>query len=172
MTPGSPCAADAELTKWSKDNPKDTIVYLYLADSRLARKEYKAAAVHYRAALDRQPDNPVALNNLAWVSGELNDPAAIGYAERANAARARQARRSWTRWAGCLSRRARRRAASSSSRRAVDLAPDRPELRLHLAKGLLKAGNKSAARKELAELTKLARPTPARDEAAELLKSL
>ena len=46
-------------------------------------------------------------------------------------------------------------------RRAVDLAPGSAELRLHLAKALLKAGDKvGAARKELAELTKLARPTP------------
>lgn len=168
---GKSAAADAELTKWSKDNPKDTIVYLYLADSRLARKEYKEAAVHYRAALDRQPDNPVALNNLAWVSGQLNDPAAIGYAERANQlAPASPAIMDTLGW--LLVEKGETARGVELLRRAVDLAPGSAELRLHLAKGLLKAGDKSAARKELAELTKLARPTPARDEAAELLKSL
>ena len=168
---GKSAAAEAEIAKWLKDNPKDAVVPLYLADSMLAKKEYKAAAVHYRAVLERQPDSPVVLNNLAWVSGQLNDPEAIGYAERANAlAPGNPAILDTLGW--LLAEKGETARGIELMRRAVDLAPNSPELRLHLAKGLLKAGEKSAAKKELAELAKLARPTPARDEAAALLKSL
>ena len=57
-------------------------------------------------------------------------------------------------------------------RRAVELAPNDAAKRLILARGLVKAGDKSGAKKELAELSKADVPSATRDEAEKMLKDL
>ena len=49
----------------------------------LAKGDFKIAAANFRIAVDIEPDNVALLNNLAWALSELNDPGALGYAERA-----------------------------------------------------------------------------------------
>jgi Flp pilus assembly protein TadD len=51
---------------------------------RQARKDYAGAARQYRILLEAQPENPTVLNNMAWVAGQLKDPKAVEYAEKAN----------------------------------------------------------------------------------------
>lgn len=60
--------------------PYDVMAAQYYKD-----KEYEAAAEAYRKLLEIQPDNPDALNNLAWIlSFHLNRPVeALPYAEKA-----------------------------------------------------------------------------------------
>ena len=55
--------------------------------------------------------------------------------------------------------------------RAVQLAPDRPEIRLNYAKALLKAGRKDEARKELTQLQALTQDYPGKSDVADLLKN-
>jgi predicted Zn-dependent protease len=56
--------------------------------------------------------------------------------------------------------------------RARQLAPERRDLQLHLAKALLKAGRKDEARKELEALQAVKANFPGKDEVAGLLKGL
>ena len=58
-------------------------MHSYLAEQALQARDFKSAVTHYDAALAVQPDNPAALNNLAWVLGELGDVRAVEIAERA-----------------------------------------------------------------------------------------
>jgi FimV-like protein len=55
---------------------------------------------------------------------------------------------------------------------ASNLAPRQGEIRLHLARALLESGDKTGARKELTELTKLDKASPIRVEAEKLLTTL
>jgi tetratricopeptide (TPR) repeat protein len=51
---------------------------------RSAKKDYAGAARLYKVLIELEPGDALALNNLAWVSGELKDPKALEYAERAD----------------------------------------------------------------------------------------
>jgi thioredoxin-like negative regulator of GroEL len=57
-------------------------------------------------------------------------------------------------------------------RRASGLAPQNHEIRLHLAKALLKSGDKAAGKSELETLAVQTSPSSARTEAQQLLKNL
>jgi Flp pilus assembly protein TadD len=46
-------------------------------------KDYEDAAVHLERAFSLLPNNPVVLNNLAWVRYELKRPGALAVARRA-----------------------------------------------------------------------------------------
>jgi FimV-like protein len=57
-------------------------------------------------------------------------------------------------------------------RMAARLAPAQAEIRLHLAKALIAVGDKTSARQELAELSKLDKTSPVRAEAEKLQSTL
>jgi Flp pilus assembly protein TadD len=57
-------------------------------------------------------------------------------------------------------------------RAASGLAPANPEIRLHLAKALIKSGDKASARRELETLAKLDPSSPIRADAEKLLGGL
>jgi tetratricopeptide (TPR) repeat protein len=69
--------------KWIKENPKDVTFHSYLGDQSQLKKDFRAAVLHYQAALKNEPDNPRLLNNLAFALIELGDPKASDIAERA-----------------------------------------------------------------------------------------
>lgn len=51
----------------------------------LAANDLPAAAAHYQSALNKAPNDVLALNNLAWIAGKQKDKAAAGLAARAYA---------------------------------------------------------------------------------------
>ena len=57
-------------------------------------------------------------------------------------------------------------------RAASNIDPANDEIRLHLATGLIKTGDKAAARRELEALIQRDKPAPVRDEATKLLQGL
>ena len=59
-------------------------VRTYLAQRAMDSKSYEVAARLLKEILAVQPNAAAALNNLAWVAAEMNDPTALEYAERAN----------------------------------------------------------------------------------------
>ena len=153
LTQGDAQRAKEFANGWIAANPRDTAFRLYLAAQAMDTKDYPAAAAHYRAVLALSPDNVAALNNLAWVGGQLNDPNALGYAERAHSLAPRSVAVLDT--LGWLHI---RRGNSSKGiellREALRLAPDADGVRINLAKALLQAGDKQAARQELEVVVK------------------
>jgi predicted Zn-dependent protease len=149
---GKGTAADAAADKWMRDHPKDIVLRNYLGERALRKQDYKSAARYYQALIAQQPDNAMYLNNLAWVSGELNDPKALSYAEKASALA--PANPSVLDTLGMLLiKKGDVKQGLENLQRAAQLGPNLSEIRLHLAKALIKAGDTAAARKELDALT-------------------
>jgi len=61
----------------------DAVYRSYLAEQALRAGDLKTAVAQYQVVVSQQPNNIGALNNLAWAGGQLGDPKAMSYAERA-----------------------------------------------------------------------------------------
>jgi putative PEP-CTERM system TPR-repeat lipoprotein len=162
---------DQLAARWLKEHPRDTEFRNAVAQRSQERKDYKAAALQYRTIVDLEPDNFLALNNLAWLLGELGDPAAAEYAERAY--RMSPFNPSIVDTLGWTLVRGKDPARGTMLLRlASNLAPGDAQIRLHLAQGLMKTGDKPAARRELEMVMKLDKDSPQRAEAEKLLVAL
>jgi predicted Zn-dependent protease len=116
-------------------------------------------------------NNSVALNNLAWVLGETNDPKAIEYAEQAHRiAPFNPSVMDTLGWA--LTRNGQAKRGLELLRMASAMAPGSADIRLHLAKAMIETGDKAGAREALAPLSKLDAASPLRAEAEKLLTTL
>jgi cellulose synthase operon protein C len=154
---GKPTAAELDVDKWLQDHPKDVVVRNYLAESALRRHDYKTAAKHYQAIAALQPDNALIINNLAYVAGELGDPKALSYAEKATAL-APGSPETLDTLGMLLVKTGDVTQGLAKLQKAAELAPNKSDIRLHLAKTLIKAGDKAAARKELEALAQAGAP--------------
>jgi len=138
------------VAEWVKAHPKDLVVRSYLAERSLAERKYDAAIQQYRQMLELAPKNAMLLNNLAWALGKTNDKSAISVAEQAVALAPNSPVVLDTLGVlymdgGNLPK------GLETLRKAVSLGPKLPQLRLNLARALIKSGDKDAARKELDE---------------------
>lgn len=163
--------ADEVAARWLADQPRDTAVRLLLADRALRQRDLKTAAAHYTAVVGIEPNNVVALNNLAWVGGELGDPKAVAYAERA-ATLAPNSASVLDTLGMLLVKRGDAQRGLRILEQARQLAPARFDLRLNHARALVSAGQKEAARKELQAILDAKEEVAEKRAAAELLKTL
>jgi putative PEP-CTERM system TPR-repeat lipoprotein len=168
---GNAGEADKFAETWLKDHPKDGRFRLYLAESASGRKDYAGAARQYRALLETQANNPAVLNNLAWVAGQLKDPKAIEYAEKANKLAPNQPALMDT-LATLLVDKGDTARGLDLFKRALETAPQAAAIRLNYAKALIKAGQKNEAKNELEQIAKLGDKFPAQAEVAQLQKGL
>lgn len=157
--------------KWLKDNPNDTVVRFHLATIAMQNKQFKEAAEGYKEILKKQPDHFQTLNNLAWLLGELQDPAALTFAERAYAKAPTNA--------GVLDTYGWLLFNSGDGKRALEILtkavmsdPKDVEIRVHLAKVMINSGDKLGAKRELEVAVKLGEKSPREAEIQQLLSSL
>ncbi|MCL2635403.1 MAG: PEP-CTERM system TPR-repeat protein PrsT [Betaproteobacteria bacterium] len=168
---GDKAEAERWAATWNKEHPKDIAMRMHLGDLATARKDYGEAVRLYQIALDVQPNNPLVLNNLAWASGQLQSPKAIGYAEKANSLAPNQPPFMDT-LAMLLADQGDHAKAVELLRQARELAPQNAAIQFNLARVLIKSGQKDAARKELDALAKLGDKFPLQAEVARLQKEL
>lgn len=168
---GNAAEAERSAASWNKEHPKDIAMRMHLGDVATSRKDFALAAQLYRAALEVQPNNPLALNNLAWVSGQLKSPKAIEYAEKANQLAPNQAPFMDT-LAMLLADKGETARAVELLRKALEVAPQAALIQLNLAKVLINSGKKDEARKELEALAKLGDKFPGQAEVTRLQKAL
>lgn len=78
-------AAEGEklLQQWVTQHPQDAAVRHQLALVQLNSNRQKEAAENYQFLVKANPKDYVALNNLAWLLGELKAPNALAVAEQA-----------------------------------------------------------------------------------------
>lgn len=166
---GKPDQANAMAQRWQKEHPKDVLLRNFQGQQYILVKDYRAAVRQFQAVLDVEPDNPVALNNIAWVLNELGDPKALQYAERASTlAPLTPSVMDTHGW--ILVQHGDVTQGLALVRKASNLAPQDADIQLHLAKALLKTGDKAAAKGELQKLAAQTNPSAARAEAQEMLK--
>jgi putative PEP-CTERM system TPR-repeat lipoprotein len=163
--------ADQLAASWIKEFPKDGRFRFHLGDVALHRGDYAAAEVRYRETLEINPDNAIALNNLAWTIAHQGKSGALEYAEKANRLAPNQPVFMDTLGfvlgeAGQYDR------AIEVQKKAIAAQPEAHAFKLTLASIYIKANRKTDAEKELNELAALGDKFPGQAEVARLLKSL
>ena len=144
-------AAIALLEQWLSTHPDDEGVRLLLAQERAASGQSTDAKAEYEAMIEANPDNGIALNNLAWMYAEEGDPRAVEYAERAVALLPESGNVADTLgWA--LYKSGENSRAIEVLRGAVEMTPADPTIRYHLALALAAAGENAEALKLLREV--------------------
>jgi len=163
--------AQARAVQWQKEAPDNIGIAMFVAESSLSRKEFKPAIAQLEDVLKRSPNNPVALNNLAWAYQQEKDPRALATAEQAFKLAGDNAgvldTLGWL-----LVEQGNTARGLPLLQKASGMAPDAAEIRYHLAVGLSKSGDKQGARKELDKLLADNKPFPQIDDARALLKSM
>jgi putative PEP-CTERM system TPR-repeat lipoprotein len=146
--------ADSFAASWMKDHPRDLIFLKYAAERAMQRKNYADAARLYKTVLETMPDDVLVLNNLAWVSGQMKDPKALEYAEKADKLAPNNPNILDT-YGMLLLEKGDSVRGVEMLQRAVALAPRAAPIRLNLASALARSGQKEAAKKELDAVAKL-----------------
>ncbi len=157
--------------RWAALDPRAKVPTMQLADNALRQNNLQSAVALYRTVIEQEPENFIALNNLAWAAGKIGDPTAIGYAQRAvkiapNNAAALDTLGSLLAARGDIDK------GVGHLRKAVALAPQRSDIRFNYAKALIKAGKKNVARSELEALRTAADDFEGKSEIAAMLKDL
>lgn len=163
--------AAAHARKWLTDNPRDVALRMHLADIAMRERNHKAALGLYQEVIGIAPNNAIAMNNLAWVAGELRDARAVGYAERAVQLAPNSASVLDT-LGVLLVRQGDAKRGMEYLERARAIEPNRPDLQLHHAQALIALGRKDEARKALEALQQRTEPFPGKDTIPELMKTL
>jgi Flp pilus assembly protein TadD len=164
-------AADRHAAAWVRAHPDDAGFHFFLGDTALARQRLPEAETHYRNVLKVQPDNALALNNVAWLMATAKKPGAVEMARKATALLPNRPVILDT-LAVALASEGQLPESGDVMKQAVALEQGNPHLRFNLAKLLAQAGNKAAARTELNTLAALGDKFPRQGEVAELLKTL
>jgi putative PEP-CTERM system TPR-repeat lipoprotein len=136
--------ATAMLHDWLKAHPNDVNVTLALASYDIAAKRLADAHAGLTTVLASQPNNPAALNNLAWVTQQEGDLThANALATRAYLLRRSPQSADTLGW--ILLAQGRSADAVALLRGAANAAPGDPAIHYHLAAALARDGQKDAA---------------------------
>ena len=163
--------AEARLAQWHKDNSADQALTVYVAETLLGAKQYKAAIGKLEAVQKVAPDNAGVLNNLAWAYQQEKDPRALKTAEAAHKlAQGNVAIMDTYGW--LLVEQGDAAKGVALLRQAALASPGALDISYHLAAGLAKTGDKPGARKELEKLISSGKRFPAEEDAKTLLRQL
>ncbi|MCP5141364.1 MAG: PEP-CTERM system TPR-repeat protein PrsT [Chromatiales bacterium] len=158
------------LREWLTDHPEDVNVRLLLA-AELDRAGDAGARLEYDAILARQPDNVIALNNLAMRLLADEPKVALGYAEQAHQREPDNPVILDT-YAQALIRNERGAEAIPLLEKAIDTLRTEPALRYHLAGAFEATGNYSEARGQIRRLLITYADFPDKPAAMEMLERL
>ncbi len=160
-----------ELRDWLADNPEDDAIRFALATDLLANGESDEAVTQHETLLERQPDNNIVLNNLAWLYSRKGDPRGLEYAEKANAgAPGSPAIMDTLGW--ILLRDGQAERALTLLREAAGMVPNNAEIQYHYAAALEKTGKRDQAKEILERILTADANFAGMDEARKLLDSL
>jgi predicted Zn-dependent protease len=164
---------EAELfaQRWIGEHPQDAIFPFYLADRALAARDFAVAEQRYRQVVQLQPNNALALNNIAWLLVQQSKPGAVEFAEKANRLLPGRPPLMDT-LASALAAEKQLPRALEIQKQAVERAPEDGALRMNLARLYLASEQKGMARSELEKIERMGRKYPNQDEVAKLLKTL
>lgn len=145
---GDVAGATAEMRAWLAAHPRDVANRLLLADSATKKGLFDLGVEQYQEALKVDPNNLVALNNLATLYLRTGHPDSLALAERARRLAPDNGYVLDT-YGWILLHKKQLKPALESLQAAVKALPDAPDIRYHYGVALAQAGNKSQARKEI-----------------------
>ena len=159
------------LERWLGDNPDDSNLRFFYAQTLEANADMNAAVSQYENLLQQGKANAVTLNNLAWHYAEEGRPEAIELAEQAHEMEPDNGSITDTLgWivfkSGDVDK------ALSLLRLAVEQSADDAEIQFHLASALAAAGENAEAAPIVQELLESGQSFPSRAEAERLAESL
>lgn len=160
-----------ELRDWLAANPEDDAIRFTLASDLLANGESDQAVVEHEKLLERQPNNNIVLNNLAWLYDKKGDPRGLEFAEKAHAGASQSpAIKDTLGW--ILLRNGQTERALTLLREAAETLPDNAEIQYHLAAALEKSGQRDQAKEILQRILTADANFAGMEDARELLDSL
>lgn len=161
----------AELAKWVEANPGDSRARRFLAGALLDNGNYDESIDHYEILLAGRPEDPVFLNNLAWLYHQKRDGRALIYAERALAAAPSEAAIMDT-LGWILLNRGETERAESILATAARRAPENPDIGYHFAEALERLGRRDEAKSLLSRILSEHREFASADAAQALMRKL
>lgn len=171
LAAGKKTEVDAFAREWLRDHPLDVGLPNFLGDVALNERQYAAARTHYERSLASVSAQPLVLNNLAWIAQQQGDLKRAESLAR-DALRLSPGESSLhDTLSGVLSAAGQHEGALAAQREAVQLDAS-PMLRVGLAKRLIAAGRKDAARDELQAVQQLGNRYAGQAEVGELLAKL
>ena len=163
--------ANDKLATWIEQNPRDLDSRVYLGGFYETQGDAANARKYFLKALEVDPNNPIALNELALIAGAAKDPAALDFAERALSQKPESPQILDTLgWLLVDAGQAPR--GKELLERAVAKAPNDFETRLHLASALVKVGDKDAARAQLRTVMKSSADGTSKAKAQKILNEI
>lgn len=168
---GQTAQADAWAAEWERRVPRDAVFQYHLGDVAMSKGDFAGAEARYRAVLQAQPNNALAMNNIAWLLMKQSKPGALAMAQKANALLPRRSPILDT-LASALAASGKRDAAIAAQTAAVAATPGDPNLRLSLARYLVAGGKGDEARSQLEQLRAMGAKFDKQAEVEALLKRL
>ncbi|MCG8691161.1 MAG: PEP-CTERM system TPR-repeat protein PrsT, partial [Minwuiales bacterium] len=136
------------LKGWLDTNEEDDEARFVLTSALIASGDHAGAIRESERLLERRPDNPIVLNNLAWLYDQSGDSRAVDYATRAHEL-APQSPEIADTLGWMLVRQGEVERGLTLLRQANAAAPNHPEIGYHLAATLNKQGDRTGAREVL-----------------------
>ncbi|MFH1819780.1 MAG: XrtA/PEP-CTERM system TPR-repeat protein PrsT [Pseudomonadota bacterium] len=168
---GKAAQAEQIAQQWLKQHPDDSVFRMYLAGTYLQKQQTGQAVAEYRQIVKTSPNHVMALNNLAAVLEEQNDPSAFGYAQRAYGLQpANPVVMDTYGWSLLLQGKIQE--ATPLLKQAAQAMPETPSVQYHWAAALVKSGQTSEARALLQKLLASSQRFDERDKASTLLKTI
>ena len=168
---GDRVGAQQLLEGWVKKYPDDILARTVLAGFYAAIQQEDMAIEQYTRVLEKNGNNLVALNNLAWYLRDTNPQQALVYAMRANKISPESAALIDT-LAMVLLKNGDFDNAQRTISRAIVKAPNNLTMRYHSAMIDASAGDKTSAIKTLKALLEEGKEFPEKEEAIKLLAQL
>ncbi len=166
-------AAEAELTllPWVEAHPDDVVTHIGLGDLYLTQQRLNEAEKQYLAILEKNPNNVIAENNLAWVlSLKGQGGPALEHARHAAALAPTSPEVLDTLGVVLLQNRSAPEAVETLKK--ATQAAGTPAIQFHLAQAFVAAGNKEEARGVLRKLLDGGQNFAEKEQAQKLLKEL
>lgn len=168
---GSTDTALAQLQSWV-DDKDDRGARHVLASAYLSAEKHDGAIRESEKLLSKEPENPVLLNNLAWLYQQRNDKRAQGYAEKAYKVAPKSAAVIDTLGWILVEQKIDNDRGVKLLREAHEIAPKQGDIHYHLAVGLHQGGNDREAKRNLERLIGSGIDFPSKEDAKALLKKL
>lgn len=156
---------------WLQSHPNNVRAIAFLAESLMIYNKEDEAIAAYEQILKLEPENPIALNNIANLLTTREPKRALTFAEIAYKRITTDVAVTDT-YGWLLVKAGDPKRGLDLIKKAFEAAPNVPEIHFHLAAAMAQNGDKAQAKRELEKLLNNQRNSPIKKEAEALLATL